>query len=113
MNTMTAPTGPRPADTQPQQWLLVPALFTALALLAGGLGYSSSYLPDAPFWLSVPYLIPLGMVAATWRRPRTRQQWTNRIVLGGLGCTAALFYAKAAEVVLIAIAIAVWLVQGD
>lgn len=111
MNTTS--TNQHPADTQTQQWLLVPALFTALVLVAAGLGYSASYLPDAPFWLSLPYLVPLGMVAATWRRPQTPQQRTNRIVLGGLGCTAALFYAKAAEVVLMAIGIATWLVQGD
>ncbi|WP_371615626.1 hypothetical protein [Streptomyces sp. NBC_00454] len=114
MNT-TAPsaTSPSPADARQQQWLLVPALFSVLALVAGGFGYATSYLPEAPFWLSLPYLIALGLVAAAWRRPWTAEQRTNRIVTGILGCTLALLYAQVAQVVLGFVAVAVWLVQGD
>ncbi|MCJ1677606.1 hypothetical protein MTF65_09705 [Streptomyces sp. APSN-46.1] len=104
-------TAQRPVGTRP--WLLVPALVTALTLLAAGLSYSASYLPEAPLWLSVPYLIPLALAAATWRRPRTPDQRANRIALGGLGCALALFYAKAAEAVLCVVVIALWLIQGD
>ncbi|MEV0409671.1 hypothetical protein AB0I68_02390 [Streptomyces sp. NPDC050448] len=110
MNT-TSSAAPRPAETQ--QWLLVPALFTALTLVAGGLSYSASYLVQASLWLSLPYLLPLGLAAATWRRPRTPQQRTNRIVAGSIGCTLALVYAKAAEVLLIFVGLVTWLIQGD
>ncbi|MFE2288952.1 hypothetical protein ACFXDJ_32880 [Streptomyces sp. NPDC059443] len=106
------PVSQGPADTR-QQWLLVPALFSALAVAAGAYGYETSYLPEAPLWLSLPYLLPLGLVAATWRRPRTADQRMNRIVTGVFGCASALLYAKAAQVALMAIGIAVWLVQGD
>lgn len=99
--------------TGTQQWLLVPALFTALTPAAAGLSYSTSYLPQASRWLLLPYLIPLGLAAATWRRPRTPQQRTNRIVAGSIGCALALFYAKGAEALLFCIGLAVWLIQGD
>ncbi|MER7465203.1 hypothetical protein [Streptomyces sp. NPDC097981] len=113
MNT-TPTAAPHPAPhTGTQQWLLVPALFTALTLVAGGLGYATSYLPKAPLWLSLPYLVPLGLAAAVWRRPLTPQQRTNRIVAGAAGCTFALGYAKAVEALLFFIGLVTWLIQGD
>ncbi|KOU12932.1 hypothetical protein ADK52_39165 [Streptomyces sp. WM6372] len=100
-------------EPQPQPWLLVPALFTALTLAAGGLSYSVSYLPRCPLWFSLPYLLPLGLAALTWRRPRTPAQRTNRIVAGSIGAGLALFCAKAVESVLFCLALALWLVHGD
>ncbi|MFJ3910147.1 hypothetical protein [Streptomyces vinaceus] len=102
---------PRPDDTE--RWLLVPALFTALTLAAGGLGYATSYLPRCPLWFSLPYLIPLGLAAATWRRPRNPAQRTNRMVAGSIGAGLALFCAKAVETVLFVLALALWLIHGD
>ncbi|MER5777135.1 hypothetical protein ABT144_23115 [Streptomyces sp. NPDC002039] len=107
----TPPLAHRPAAVAP--WLLVPALFSALTLLAAGFGYRSSYLPDAPLWLSLPYLLPLGLAASLWRRPHTPEQRRDRVVLGTAACAAALLYARAAEGVLFCVAIVVWLVQGD
>ncbi len=104
---------PHPHPDEARQWLLVPVLFTALTLVAGGLSYAASDLPRSPLWLSLPYLIPLGLAALTWRPPRTPAQRTNRIVAGGIGAVLALVYAKGVEVVLIGIGLAVWLIQGD
>ncbi|MEV0987086.1 hypothetical protein [Streptomyces sp. NPDC049949] len=102
---------PHPGETQP--WLLVPALFTALTLVAAGLGYASSYLPRCPLWFSLPYLVPLGLTALAWRRPRTQAQRTNRIVAGSIGAGLALFCAKAVETVLMFLGLALWLIHGD
>ncbi|MFI6148886.1 hypothetical protein [Streptomyces sp. NPDC051109] len=119
MNTPSSAVRPSP-DTphatpqpQPQSWLLVPALFTALTLAAGGLSYSVSELPRSPLWLSLPYLLPLGLTALTWRRPRTPAQRTNRIVAGSIGAGLALFCAQAVEAVLFCVALALWLIHGD
>ncbi|WP_030156298.1 hypothetical protein [Streptomyces sp. NRRL S-244] len=106
-----APDAPPPAPPQP--WLLVPALFTALTLAAGGLSYATSYLPRYPLWCSFPYLIPLGLAALTWRRPRTPAQRTNRIVAGSIGVGLALVCAKVIDVVFICVALAFWLIHGD
>ncbi|MFD7082807.1 hypothetical protein [Streptomyces sp. NPDC059918] len=102
---------PHPEETR--RWLLAPALFTALTLVAGGLGYASSYLPRCPLWFSLPYLIPLGLTALAWRRPRTPAQRTNRIVAGSIGAGLALFCAKAVEAVLMFLGLALWLIHGD
>ncbi|MBP0934064.1 hypothetical protein OHU17_25050 [Streptomyces goshikiensis] len=110
MNTTSTAPGPA-AGTRP--WVLVPALFTALALTAGGFGYASSALPGAPLWLLLPYLLALGLVAATWRRPRTPDQRAARIATGAAGCALALFYARIAEALLFCAGIVAWLVQGD
>ncbi|MFE2142418.1 hypothetical protein ACFXA3_11835 [Streptomyces sp. NPDC059456] len=110
MNTTSSP-APRPAGTQ--EWRLVPALFTAVTLVAAGLSYAASDLPRSPLWLSVPYLVPLGLAAVTWLRPRTRAQRTNRILAGSIGAALALFYAKGVEAALFCIGLVVWLVQGD
>ncbi|MFE5537063.1 hypothetical protein [Streptomyces sp. NPDC056492] len=101
---------PHPEETR---WLLAPALFTALTLVAGGLGYASSYLPRCPLWFSLPYLIPLGLTALAWRRPRTPAQRANRIVAGSIGAGLALFCAKAVEAVLMFLGLALWLIHGD
>ncbi|MGW0897292.1 hypothetical protein ACWD0G_09865 [Streptomyces goshikiensis] len=110
MNTTSTAPGPV-AGTQP--WVLVPALFTALTLTAGGFGYASSLLPGAPLWLLLPYLLPLGLLAATWRRPHTPEQRATRIATGAAGCALALFYARFAEALLFCAGIVVWLIQGD
>ncbi|GHD70067.1 hypothetical protein ACFQL8_35850 [Streptomyces goshikiensis] len=110
MNTTSTAPGPA-AGTRP--WVLVPALFTALALTAGGFGYASSALPGAPLWLLLPYLLALGLVAATWRRPRMPDQRAARIATGAAGCALALFYARIAEALLFCAGIVAWLVQGD
>ncbi|MFE4210047.1 hypothetical protein ACFRSX_32130 [Streptomyces goshikiensis] len=110
MNTTSTAPGPA-AGTRP--WVLVPALFTVLALTAGGFGYASSALPGAPLWLLLPYLLALGLVAATWRRPRTPDQRAARIATGAAGCALALFYARIAEALLFCAGIVAWLVQGD
>ncbi|ARE73303.1 hypothetical protein B6R96_04620 [Streptomyces sp. Sge12] len=103
------PPAERPLDSP---WWLAPALFTLAAMLGGAWGYHSSPLIHAPSWLALPYLVPLALVAASWRPSAHRDTRTRGLVLGGVGALISLVYAHLATFVLYTVAIVLWAFQG-
>lgn len=93
-------------------WWLAPALFTVAAVLGGAWGYRSSPLIQGAAWLALPYIVPLALVAASWRPSAHRDTKTRGLVLGGVGAVIALVYAHLATFVLCALAIVLWAFQG-
>ncbi|QKW07315.1 hypothetical protein HUT18_13855 [Streptomyces sp. NA04227] len=78
--------------------------------MAGYLGYRAIPLPLA---FSLGYLLPLGLLAASWLRPRTRRERGTRVALGIVSCVAAYLYSQVALYVLYTVAILVWLNSLD
>ncbi|MFI8339087.1 hypothetical protein ACIF8W_03260 [Streptomyces sp. NPDC085639] len=66
----------------------------------------------APLWPALPYLVPLALVAASWRLSARRDTRTLGLVLGGVGALIALVYAHLATFVLCTVALVLWAFQG-
>ncbi|MFJ3835431.1 hypothetical protein ACWGHI_34005 [Streptomyces sp. NPDC054912] len=111
MRTTSAPVPP-PERTLRSPWWPAPALFTVAAVLGGTWGYRSSPLIHGVPWLVMPYIIPLALVAASWRPSAHRNTRTRGLVLGGVGALIALIYAHLATFVLCAPALLLWAFQG-
>ncbi|WP_327411481.1 hypothetical protein [Streptomyces sp. NBC_01233] len=103
------PPAERPPDST---WWLAPALFTVAAVLGGAWGYRSSPIVQGAAWLALPYVVPLALVAASWRSSAHRNTRTRGLVLGGIGALIALVYAHLATFVLCAVALVLWAFQG-
>ncbi|MEU7730405.1 hypothetical protein AB0B78_35125 [Streptomyces sp. NPDC040724] len=103
------PPAERPLDSP---WWLAPALFTVAAVLGGAWGYRSSPIVQGSAWLALPYVVPLALVAASWRPSAHRDTRTRGLALGGIGALIALIYAHLATFVLCAVALALWAFQG-
>ncbi|MFE6840832.1 hypothetical protein ACFVFI_39215 [Streptomyces sp. NPDC057705] len=103
-----APPAERPLDSP---WL-APALFTVAAVLGGAWGYRSSPIVQGSAWLALPYVVPLALVAASWRPSAHRDTRTRGLALGGIGALIALIYAHLATFVLCAVALVLWAFQG-
>ncbi|MFG2752016.1 hypothetical protein [Streptomyces xanthophaeus] len=109
----TPPLVPPAAQRRPApQWWLAPALFTVAAVLGGVWGYRSSPLIHGTPWLALPYVVPLALVATSWRPPTSPGTKARGMVLGGAGVLAALVYAHVATFVLCAVALVLWAFQG-
>ncbi|MFF3019424.1 hypothetical protein [Streptomyces sp. NPDC057939] len=76
--------------SQHSLWWAAPALFTATAVAGGAWGYRSSPFIRSVAWLALPYLIPLALVAASWRLSSHRNTRTSGWVVGGGGALIAL-----------------------
>lgn len=97
----TPPLTPPAARSLARPWWLAPALFTMAAVLGGAWGYRSSPIVHASAWLAMPYVVPLALVAVSWRssaRPDTR---ARGLVAGGIGAVAAMVCAHLTTFVLL------------
>ncbi|MFJ3520380.1 hypothetical protein [Streptomyces sp. NPDC090131] len=99
----------RPSDSP---WWLAPALLTVAAVWGGVWGYRSSPIVHDSVWLTLPYIVPLALVAASWQPPAHRNRRTCGLVLGWVGAMIALVYAHLATFVLCAVALVLWAFQG-
>ncbi|MGW1492506.1 hypothetical protein [Streptomyces sp. NPDC002402] len=95
-----------PALVRDAYWWVAPALCTPLVLLLAYADILSSGIP-LDHGLTLGYLVPLAMVAASWLPERTMRRRPTRITLGLLACCLAFFYSK----LLLLVAIVVFLVM--
>ncbi|MDA5279967.1 hypothetical protein [Streptomyces sp. Isolate_45] len=112
MRTISTPVPPPERALRSPWWPAAPALFTVTAVLGGTWGYHSSPIIHGVPWLVLPYVIPLTLVAASWRASAHRNTRTRGLVLGGVGALIALIYAHVATFVLCALALLLWAFQG-
>ncbi|MGW0766219.1 hypothetical protein [Streptomyces sp. NPDC002676] len=101
------PTSQTPRESRTAPWWTVPALFTPLALLLALWGQRTTPLP--PGW-GLYVVIPLGVVAASWRR--TLRQ-SRRLWLAISGAVLTFLYTKAVlYLVMFPLALVLWLLYG-
>ncbi|MFF0553511.1 hypothetical protein ACFYUL_31625 [Streptomyces sp. NPDC004311] len=107
--TPAVPPAERPLNAP---WWLAPALFTVAAALGGAWGYRSCPIVQGSAWLALPYVVPLALVAASWRPSAHRDTRIRGLVLGAVGAWVALVYAHLATFVLCTVAVVLWAFQG-
>jgi hypothetical protein len=95
-----------PAVVRDAYWWAAPAICTPLVLLMAYADILSSGIP-LDHGLTLGYLVPLAMVAASWLPERTMRRRPTRVTLGLLACSLAFFYSK----LLMLVAIVVFVVM--
>ncbi|WP_406401332.1 hypothetical protein OH805_20075 [Streptomyces sp. NBC_00879] len=83
-------------------WWVAPALCAPLVLLMAYADILSSGMP-LDHGLTLGYLVPLAMVAASLLPERTMRRRPTRVTLGLLACCLAFFYSKLVMLVAIVV----------